>query len=122
MRPFELTVEDHPPLDPKRWYLIVILNISRAAGKAPEIRVALAHLDAEQAGRAHDIQLALPLRPGNLAAELFRCLGFSVDVNQIIHPREAVGRRLLARFALSPKTNSFQVVEFKPITEEPHAP
>ena len=122
MRPFELTVEDYPQLDPKRWYLLCVRNISRAAGKAPEIRVKLAHLDAEQAGRVHDILLSLPLRPGNLTAEFFHNLGFSIDVDQSIRPHEAVGRRVLARFGLDTNTNSFQVVEFKPILEERHAP
>jgi len=122
MRPFEITVEDYPPLDPKRWYLLGVRNISRAAGKAAEFDVELAHLDFEQAGRVHREVLVLPVRPGNLVAEFFRCLGFAIDVGQIIRPREAVDRRLLARFELYLKTNSFQVVEFKPILEERHAP
>ena len=122
MRPFELTIEDYPPLDPKQWYLVGVRNISRATGKAPVIQVELVHLDSEQAGRVHDIRLALPLRPGNLAAEMFRCLGFATDVNQIIRPREAINRRVLARFAPNPTTNSFQVVEFKPISEDRHDP
>ena len=122
MRPFELQVEDHPQLDPKQWYLLCVRNISRAVGKAPKIRVGLAHLDAEQAGRVHDILLSLPLRPGNLTAEFFHNLGFSIDVGQNIRPREAMGLRLLARFELDPKINSFHVVEFKPILEERHAP
>ena len=122
MRPFELTVEDYPPLDPKRWYPLGVRNISRAVGKASEFGVELAHLDPEQAGRVHREVLVLPVRPGNLAAEFFRCLGFAIDVGQIIRPREAVGPRLLARFETDLKTNSLHVLEFKPILEERHDP
>ena len=82
MRPFELTVEDHPPLNPKRWYLLVIRNISRATGKRRGIQVELALLDPEQVGLVHREVLELPVMSGNLTAESFHSLGFSIDVGQ----------------------------------------
>ena len=85
------------------------------------LRAALEHIAEEQAGRELQVDLPLPVRPGNPTARFLAALGFDTSVGSRIQPAEAIGRELLVQFSASSEGGEPQPVAFHPIPEKPHA-
>ena len=110
----ELVVEDHPPLGTTP-YPMRVLSVRKAKSV---LTVSLEHLAEEQAGRQHETDLALPVRPGNPTARFFAALGFDTSAGSKIRPADAIGRELLVQFSSSSEGEDPQPVAFHPIPEK----
>lgn len=110
-----VTVAEYAKLRSEELYRMLVVSVSRCA--APQgIRVVLEHLDAEQAGRRHEVLFLLPLRVGGgVAMEFFSACGMVMGAGQSFAPQRVVGCEVLARFAPGPAGEAWKVVSFAPV-------
>ncbi len=121
MRAWTEKVLAYPALDGKRGYGMLVTAVEKS--RSPRgIRVELTHVSDEQGGRAHTVLLPLPIRPGSLAAKFFAAIGCDIVVGRSIRPKQAVGRRVVARFSQSPAEGEWTVTAFEPAGEKPTDP
>jgi hypothetical protein len=101
-RRMEIVFEDYDPFGSCFWKVRIaeLRKLGRVA-----LAVVLEHLDGEQCGRVHTIELPLPPRPGNLTGQFFAALGFTTTVGSAVALADASGRCLMVRFEEQPQVN-----------------
>ena len=109
---WEIVVKNRPNLSETRAYAGRVLSAKKNR-KPAGILVGLEHIDDDQAGRTHETVLPLPLFPGGRTTLFFRACGFSIEVDQVIDPRDAIGAVLMIRFTRT-ANNSYEVASFEP--------
>jgi hypothetical protein len=90
---------DWPALLADVWYLMRATSLEKSSAP-PAVRVQLAFLDAEQAGRVHVALLPLPVRPaGQLTGDFFIAAGTDIAAGGTVTPKAVVGKTVRAQFA-----------------------
>ena len=117
-RPLELVVEPYPVLSPGKPYRMRVISLRK---ERSALRAAIEHIAEEQAGRELQVDLPLPVRPGNPTARVLAALGFDTRIGATLRPAEAVCRELLVEFSSSSEGEEPQPVAFHPIPEKHHA-
>lgn len=113
---WKVTVKNFEDLKPNTVYSTRVASVDKTSnGKA--IHVTLEHTDECQAGRLHEVELPLPIRPRGPAADLFRPCGMEVVVNGKITPRDIVGSAVGVRFKPS-GNDTYEISAFEVFNKE----
>ena len=100
-----------------RMYLVYVRNIE-VSRKTEVVRVTLEHLDREQEGRVHEVELPLPVRPAGRTSSFFQACGVEVALNAEFFPEDAVGKIVAVEFGPLHGYDQWQPVRFGPPDQE----
>lgn len=82
------------------------------------VSLRLVHLDADQAGRVHDMRIPSGFLPGGITAELVSAVGEEVTIGKVLTPEDWQGQSLRVTFTTN-KQGQDEVEHFLPdIAEE----
>lgn len=106
---------DFPALNAATGNRVRVISVEKSV-EPSGIRLVIEHVDAEQAGRRHELVLGPPFRPGSLAAQLFEAAGISCAPGSRVAPKELVGRVVTAFFNVEGSAGAATVARFEPCT------
>lgn len=111
-RKWRETVQPWPGLDPTTWYPLRVTTITKVCDP-PGMRVHLAFMDAEHAGRVHEIFLPLPIKPCGRTRDYFHACHQDTAVGASVVPEATVGSVLQCQFAAHDPLASLDTVNFR---------
>ena len=100
-----------------RVYLVYTRKI-KIVGKAEIVRVTLEHLGRDQEGRAHEVELPLPVHTAGRTASFFQACGMEVALDAEFVPEDAAGKVVAVEFGPLHGYNEWQPVRFGPPDQE----
>ena len=108
-------IKDWPDFQEPTTYPVRVLSLKKSS--LPwGIRICIEHLGIPQKGRQQEIELPMPVHPGNLTHQLFMACGMGTDIGQSVSPMKALGCTVLVRFRKI--ANGHEVSGFGPSSTE----